>query len=227
MLNIEQNIQDIKIKINNAVKKTNRSSEDVEIIAVTKTVGVEEVEKVIEAGITNIGENRVQELLKKYETIGNRVKWHLIGHLQRNKVKYIVDKVDMIHSLDSYELALEIEKRAKAINRVIDCLLQVNVSGEKTKYGVKPEVVKELLLEISKLKYVNITGLMTMAPYVEDSEEVRKYFRDLKELAQTIAAEDIDNVEMKYLSMGMSNDYEVAVEEGANLIRIGSAIFHK
>lgn len=224
-MTLDKNIQAILERIDKAAVKASRNPKDIQLIAVTKTVDVDVIKKAIEFGITDVGENKVQELTRKYEEIGSEVKWHLIGHLQRNKVKYIIDKVDLIHSLDSYRLAEEIDKKAREIDRVIECLLQVNVSGEETKYGVDTEGAKKLIKEVSMLKNVKIVGLMTMAPYVENQEETRQYFRDLKLLSEEISEMKLENVEMKHLSMGMSNDFDIAVEEGATLIRVGSSIF--
>jgi len=225
LLALEKNIEHVLGRVARAASDSNRDPKDIRLIAVTKTVDIDTIKRAIGYGITDIGENKVQELTRKYESIGSVVRWHLIGHLQRNKVKYIVDKVDLIHSLDSFKLAEEIHQRAKEIDRVIDCLLQVNVSGEETKYGIDPESAKEVLKEISSLTNVKVTGLMTMAPYVENQEEARIYFKKLKDLSDEISEMGIENVEMKHLSMGMSNDFEVAVEEGASLIRVGSSIF--
>ena len=222
--NIEKNLNNVKEAINMARAKVGKDH-DVGLIAVTKTVGIKEIEEVIQYGIKDIGENRVQELVKKYEVLGNKVRWHMIGHLQKNKVKYIIDKVELIHSLDSYDLALEIDKRAKTQDKIMKCLLQVNVSGEVSKYGLNPKEVVDILEKINKLNHIKIEGLMTMAPYTEIIEETRICFRKLKELSVEISKKSFKNVEMKYLSMGMSNDFPVAIEEGGNLIRIGSKIF--
>lgn len=224
-LDIEMNLKEIHHKVSLAAQKANRKMQDIQLIAVTKTVEPEVIEEAISFGVTDVGENKVQELVRKYEIIGEKVKWHMIGHLQKNKVKYIIDKVTLIHSLDSYDLAVEINKRAQKIQKVIHCLLQVNISGEESKYGIDPNEAEELLHKISKLKNVKIMGLMTMAPYTEEPEEVRKFFKMLKELSLDISRKNIENIDMTYLSMGMSNDFEIAVEEGANLIRIGSKIF--
>jgi len=224
-LTLKKNIEDVLARVKNAAINSNRDPEEVQLIAVTKTVDIDIVKRAIDYGIVHVGENKVQELTRKHEEIGPVTKWHLIGHLQRNKVKYIIDKVDLIHSLDSYKLAEEIDKRAKEIDRVIECLLQVNVSGEETKYGVSTNSVKKLLKEVATLSNVKIVGLMTMAPHVEDREETRQYFKGLKTLSKEISELGLVNVDMKYLSMGMSNDFEIAVEEGANLIRVGSSIF--
>lgn len=224
-VDIEMNLKDVQEKIQKAVVKADRNPQEVQLIAVTKTVEPEVVERAIELGVTHVGENKVQELTRKYEIIGDKVKWHMIGHLQKNKVKYIIDKVALIHSLDSYELAEEINKRAKQIGRVMQCLLQVNVSGEESKYGIDPKDVDELLHRISLLKHIEIVGLMTMAPYTDEPEEVRVFFEKLKQLSNDIMEKKIHNIKMHYLSMGMSNDFEVAIEEGASLVRIGSKIF--
>lgn len=224
-LTLEKNIEEVLRRIKEAAKAANRNPEEVQLIAVTKTVDVDVIKEAISYGIIHIGENKVQELTRKYEEIGPIVKYHLIGHLQRNKVKYIIDKVDLIHSLDSYRLAEEIDKRARQIGRTVECLLQVNISGEETKYGVNKEEALPLLKEISPLKNIRVVGLMTMAPYVEDKEETRQYFKALKDLSREISESSLENVEMKYLSMGMSNDFEIAVQEGANFVRVGSLIF--
>lgn len=224
-LTLKKNIEAVLSKVKYAATVSNRESKDIGLIAVTKTVDVDTIKEAIDYGILHIGENKVQELVKKYDQIGKAVKWHLIGHLQRNKVRHIIDKVDLIHSLDSYRLAKEIDKRAKNIDRIVECLLQVNVSGEKTKYGVSPDEVDHILREISPLHNVQVVGLMTMAPHVEDKEKTRQYFRALKNIFDQVAEKDLPNVKMKYLSMGMSNDFEIAVEEGANFIRVGTSIF--
>lgn len=224
-LDIKKNLADIKNQIKDSASKVGRSFEDIEIIAVTKGVDVDVIEEAINNDINNIAENKVQELIKKYELIGNKVKWHMIGHLQRNKVKYIIDKVELIHSLDSYRLAVEIDKRAKEHNKIMPCLLQINVSEEESKYGISPNEVMDILKKIDKLDNIRIDGLMTMAPYTDVIEKTRKYFKKLKEISLSINTQDFSSVKMKYLSMGMSNDFTVAIEEGANLVRIGSKIF--
>lgn len=224
-MTLQKNIEDVLNRVKDAASISNQNPQEVELIAVTKTIDVDIIKQAIDLGITNVAENKVQELVRKYEEIGPVVKWHLIGHLQRNKVKYIIDKVDLIHSLDSYRLAEEISKRAEGIDRIMECLLQVNVSGEETKYGIDPKDVIHILKEISSLENIKIVGLMTMAPHVEDQEDTRQYFKALKSISEEIDKIDLQNVEMTYLSMGMSNDFEIAVQEGANLIRVGSSIF--
>lgn len=225
-MTVASNLEVIKGKVKQASIRANRSLDDIQVIAVTKTVEIDLMKEAISEGLVNLGENRVQELTRKYEILNdNNIKWHLIGHLQKNKVKYIVDKVELIHSLDSYDLALEIERRAGDIGRTIHCLVQVNVSGEETKYGIEPNEVATFINKLEDLKYVQVDGLMTIAPYTEDNEETRVYFKRLKNIFDDISALNLKNSSMKYLSMGMSNDFEVAIEEGANLVRIGSAIF--
>jgi len=215
----------VRDKVSQAALKVGRNPEDIQIIAVTKTVDIPQMEEAIAAGITAVGENRVQEITKKYPLLKEKVDWHLIGHLQTNKVKYIIDKVKMIHSLDRFSLVKEISKRAQQQGIVMPVLVQVNVAEEESKFGLKVEEVIPFLKDIVGIKGLKILGLMTMAPFVEDAEEVRYVFRDLRNLAEKITKQAIPGVEMKHLSMGMTNDYEVAVEEGATLIRVGTGIF--
>ncbi|WP_352419986.1 YggS family pyridoxal phosphate-dependent enzyme [Proteiniborus sp.] len=217
----------IKEKANKILSRKNLSFNDITLVAVTKTVDTEKINKAIELGITNIGENKVQEIQSKYEQINNKVKWHMIGHLQSNKVKYIIDKVEMIHSLDRMSLAEEIQKRAEEFNVYVNSLVQVNIAEEDSKFGLRKEEVIPFIESISNFNRIRIKGLMTIAPYAEDPEEVRYVFKDLRELFEEIKELNLDNIDMKYLSMGMTNDYEVALEEGANIIRIGTGIFGK
>lgn len=224
-MSIAENILKVKQRIQKSCLKVGRNPDEVTIVAITKTVPLEKIKEAIDSGITDIGENRVQELLEKKNSIEN-VRWHFVGHLQTNKVKYIVDFIYLIHSVDSFKLALEIDKRAKKINRVIDILIEVNTSGEKTKYGVEPEKTIDLVKQISEnCEFLRVKGLMTVAAFLPNPEEVRPMFRLLRELKDEIAKLNLQNVEMKHLSMGMSNDFEVAVEEGATIVRIGTAIF--
>ncbi len=178
-----------------------------------------------ETGCRDFGENKVQELIDKYEVLPKDIRWHMIGHLQRNKVKYIVDKVYLIHSVDSLRLAEEISKEAAKKNVDVNILVEVNVAGEETKFGTGCEEAKQLVRDIAQLPHVHIQGLMTIAPYVENSEENRIYFQQLKKLSVDISSENIDNVSMKVLSMGMTGDYAVAVSEGATYVRVGTGIF--
>ncbi|MGI6332059.1 MAG: YggS family pyridoxal phosphate-dependent enzyme [Zhaonellaceae bacterium] len=225
MASIASNLHIVRDKVSQAALKVGRNPEDIQIIAVTKTVDIPQMEEAIAAGITAVGENRVQEITKKYPLLKEKVDWHLIGHLQTNKVKYIIDKVRLIHSLDRFSLVKEISKRAQQQGIVMPVLVQVNVAEEESKFGLKVEEVIPFLKDIVGIKGLKILGLMTMAPFVEDAEEVRYVFRDLRNLAEKITKQAIPGVEMKHLSMGMTNDYEVAVEEGATLIRVGTGIF--
>lgn len=222
---IKDNIASIKQNINDIEKKCNRQGE-VNLMAVTKTVDVDKVLEAIDAGITDIGENKPQELSRKYEIIGDKVRYHLIGTLQTNKVKYIIDKAYMIHSLDRIALCEEIQKRAEKIDKVMNCLVQVNISKEESKHGLEEGQAIDFVREVSKnYKNVHIKGLMTMAPFIDDEEEIRKVFKKLKNLSVEISNLNLPNVEMDTLSMGMSHDYKIAIEEGATIIRVGTSIF--
>ena len=202
-----------------------KAGKDVTLIAVSKTKPVEMLKEAYETGCRDFGENKVQELVDKYEVLPKDIRWHMIGHLQRNKVKYIVDKVYLIHSVDSLRLAEEISKEAAKKNVDVNILVEVNVAGEETKFGTGCEEAKQLVRDIAQLPHVHIQGLMTIAPYVENSEENRIYFQQLKKLSVDISSENIDNVSMKVLSMGMTGDYAVAVSEGATYVRVGTGIF--
>ncbi|RDY24916.1 YggS family pyridoxal phosphate-dependent enzyme [Romboutsia maritimum] len=226
MESIKENLDNVRKNIEKASEKVNRLSKDVTLLAVTKTVDVDAINEAIENGVTDVGENKPQELDRKYKIIGDKVNWHLIGTLQTNKVKYIIDKVHMIHSLDRQALCEEIQKRAEKIERTINCLIQVNISKEETKHGIDEKDSIEFIKNISSnYKNIKIKGLMTMAPFTEDEEEVRSVFRRLKELSLEIDKLQIDNVDMDVLSMGMSNDYEIAIEEGSSMVRVGTSIF--
>ena len=228
MENIRENIESIRKRIADAAKRAGRDADEIKLIAVTKTVDVDKVEEAIAAGALDAGENKPQELARKYEVLGDKIRWHQIGSSQTNKVKYIIDKVCMIHSLDREGLAEEIDKRASKIGRVIDCLVQVNISGEESKHGMSREEVEPFVrLVAEKYPNIKIKGLMTMAPFDAERDEIRKVFRDLKELSDEINNMNIGNVEMNELSMGMTNDFEIAVEEGATMVRVGTAIFGK
>lgn len=227
MSDIVKNFREVKERVAAAAFRAQRNPEEILIIAVTKNQTIGTIKEGIQAGINIIGENRVQEFTKKYDAIGNSAQWHLIGHLQKNKVKYIVDKVSLVHSLDSLDLAEEIEKRAAKVSATVSVLVQVNVSGEESKFGINASEVLSFVETVSdRFKRVSIKGLMTVAPFVENPQEARPYFRFLRELSEKVAEAGIPGVEMKYLSMGMTNDFEVAVEEGANMVRIGRAIFN-
>lgn len=218
---------EIKDKIKQAALRSGRLPEDILLLAVTKTIDTDRIQEAVEAGLTSLGENKVQEILNKYETMGENVKWHLIGHLQTNKVKYIIDKVELIHSVESLKLAEEIEKRAAAKNIIMPILVEVNIAQEDSKFGLHPSEVETFIRNISTMQHICIKGLMTVAPFVENPEENRYYFRQLRELLVDINEKKIDNVHMDILSMGMTGDYEVAIEEGATIVRVGTGIFGK
>ncbi len=222
---IRDNIDQVGRNISRACEKAGRSPDQVTLIAVSKTKPVSLLMEAYHAGCREFGENKVQELLDKYELMPKDIKWHMIGHLQRNKVKYIVDKVVLIHSVDSLKLAEEISREALKKQVEVSILIEVNIAGETTKYGVKPQETEALIREIAALPGISIQGLMTIAPYVDEAEENRQYFAQLKQLAVDINNKNIDNVNMSILSMGMTGDYMIAVEEGATCIRVGTGIF--
>lgn len=225
MADIKENLANVRKNIEESCKKVGRDESEVTLITVSKTKPLSDLRIAYEEGSRDFGENKVQELVSKIDEMPSDVKWHLIGHLQRNKVKYIAGKVAMIHSVDSYRLAEEINVQAKKNSCVIPILIEINIAGEDTKFGIKPEEAEELIREISELENVKVSGLMTIAPNVANPEENRAYFKAMKDLFVDISSKNIDNVEMKVLSMGMTNDYTVAVEEGATMIRVGTGIF--
>ena len=225
MQEIQDNIRTISRNIRDICIRAGKDPDNVTIIAVTKTVDTDRINYAIECGMQNIGENKVQEIMAKHGNIKGNVNWHLIGHLQTNKVKYIIDKVALIHSVDSIGLAEEISRRAEKAGLIKDVLLQVNVAEEATKFGIDYEEIDSFVKTLSQLSGIRVKGLMTIAPYFEDIELVRPVFRQLKEKFDMLAKVDIPNVEMKYLSMGMTNDYRLAIEEGSNMVRIGTGIF--
>lgn len=222
---LSENLKNVQKNIREACERAGRDPEEVTLVAVSKMKPLADIEELKETGQLEYGENYVQELCEKYENISSPVHWHMIGHLQTNKVKYIIDKVVLIHSVDSLHLAKQIEKEAVKKNVEADILIQVNIAQEDTKFGIDGPQVTELVREISKLPHVHIRGLMTSAPFVDDPEENRCYFKKLHELFVDIRDKNIDNVSMDILSMGMTNDYEVAVEEGATMVRVGTGIF--
>ncbi|MCR4716236.1 MAG: YggS family pyridoxal phosphate-dependent enzyme [Lachnospiraceae bacterium] len=222
---IKAQLKDVEDRINEACLRANRDPKDVTLIAVSKTKPLSDLEQVLDSGVIEFGENKVQELVDKYEHIKSPVHWHMIGHLQTNKVKYIVDKVEMIHSVDSFKLASVISKEASKKNVTVNILIEVNVAKEESKFGITLDEVKDLVTEISSLPNISIKGLMTIAPFVDNPEDNRMVFRSLYNMAQEIKALNIDNVSMDELSMGMTNDFEVAIEEGATFVRVGTAIF--
>lgn len=222
-----QNVKDVNLMIKSACEKSGRNYSDVTLLAVTKTYEPELMNAAIELGIKDIAENKVQEIIRKYDEINSGVKWHLIGHLQTNKVKYIIDKVDLIHSLDSVKLALEIDKRAAKIGKIQDVLIQINIQDEDSKFGISKEELPKLLAEISEFNHIRICGLMYIAPIVENPEFLREDFRTMKKLFDSLSKLEYKNVAPMHLSMGMSSDYEIAIEEGATMIRVGTKIFGK
>ena len=223
-MDIEQNLKNVEQRIAAAAKKSGRSREDIILVAVTKTHPADMMNEAIKAGVTDIGENKPQEVRDKYADVLS-VRWHLIGHLQTNKVKYIIDKCCMIHSVDSIKLMDEIEKQAKQHDVSMDVLIQVNISGEETKSGITSEELDELLMHAGELERVKVRGLMTIAPKCEHQEEAAVHFRNMKMLFDETAKKVYKNVSMEYLSMGMSGDFEAAIECGSNMVRVGSAIF--
>ena len=209
----------------NLAKVQKNLKDGVLLVAVTKTHTAMEINEAIDAGVTDIGENKVQEILDKYDKV-KPVRWHMIGHLQTNKVKYIIDKVSLIHSVDSMKLAQEIQKQAQRHGITMDILIQVNAAGEESKFGIEPGIVKELIMEIlDNCPNVNVKGLMFVAPFAEDPEEVRGYFAQVAAMYNEYSKISHPRLDFRYLSMGMSHDYLTAIEEGANLVRVGSAIF--
>ena len=222
---VAENLVQVQKNIEESCGNVNRDPGEVTLIAVSKTKPVEMLREAYDAGARVFGENKVQEIVDKYDLMPSDVKWHMIGHLQRNKVKYIVDKVAMIHSVDSFRLAETIEKEAAKKNVTVPILIEVNVAQEESKYGLKPEEVLPFIEEIADFSHIQIKGLMTIAPYVENAEENREIFRELKKLSVDIAAKNINNVTMSVLSMGMTGDYMVAVQEGATMVRVGTGIF--
>lgn len=209
----------------NLEKVRGNLTDDVLLVAVTKTHSVSEINEAIDNGVTDIGENKVQEILDKYDSV-KPVRWHMIGHLQTNKVKYIIDKVDLIHSVDSLKLAKEISKRATEHGKTMDILLQINIAGEESKFGVSPDESKDLLLSIlNDCPALKIKGLMTVAPFAENPESVRSVFARAKKMYEEFALINHARLDFEYLSMGMTHDYTVAIEEGSNLVRVGTAIF--
>ncbi|MEN1759510.1 YggS family pyridoxal phosphate-dependent enzyme [Anoxynatronum sibiricum] len=224
-MSIGENLRIIQERIRESLIKSVSPERQIDVIAVTKKVAVDQIQEAVNLGVRNVGENKVQEMLGKFDQIDGLVNWHMIGHLQRNKVKYIVDKVSLIHSVDSLPLMEEISVRALKSGRQIDCLIQVNVSGEVSKFGIEPTELEDLIKKSQELSGIRAIGLMTMAPYDDNPEKARPYFKKLNELFQLTKEKRLSSVEMKVLSMGMSNDFDVAVQEGATMVRIGSALF--
>ena len=225
MSQIADNLKIIEERIGNAASKAGRNAQDIKLIAVSKTVDAERIKQAIEAGATILGENYIQEARNKIKEIGQGARWDFIGHLQSNKAKYAVDLFEMIHSVDRLSLAQEINRVAKKRGKKARILVQVNISGEETKSGINPQKVRTLIGEIASMSNLSLEGLMTMPPYFDDPEKARPYFTALRELRDTILKESIGGINLQELSMGMSGDFEVAIEEGATMVRIGTAIF--
>ena len=222
---LKENLANVEKQIEKACKNAGRNRNEVTLIAVSKTKPVEMLQEIYDENIRDFGENKVQELCSKMEQLPSDIRWHMIGHLQRNKVKYIVGKVELIHSVDTYRLAEEINIQAKKQNVIVPILVEVNIAHEESKFGISAEDAILLVEEISRLENIRIKGLMTIAPYVENPEDNRLYFRKIKQLSVDITNKNIDNVSMEILSMGMTGDYMVAIEEGATMVRVGTGIF--
>lgn len=221
---LSENLEAVRKNIYESAIAAGTPPDEVTLIAVTKTHGPELINEVIDLGVTDIGENKVQEILEKYDKV-KPVRWHLIGHLQTNKVKYIIDKVHMIHSVDSIKLMNEIERQAVKHDVDMKILIQVNISGEETKFGIRPEEIDEILTHASTLTRVKIYGFMTIAPKIDGDMSNRLHFDNIRRIYLDIQSKKYDNVIMQYLSMGMSGDYQSAIESGSNMVRVGSAIF--
>ena len=222
---INENISKVRENIVKSCEKAGRNPEEVTLIAVSKTKPVSAIEEALLSGTLDYGENKVQELCDKYDVLPKNIRWHMIGHLQRNKVKYLVGKTYLVHSVDSLRLAEQIEKEFAKHNQVCDILVEVNIAQEESKFGINAKETEDLIRKIAKFEHVRIKGLMTIAPYTEDPESNRDYFREIKKLSVDIRDKNIDNVSMDVLSMGMTGDYMVAVEEGATMVRVGTGIF--
>lgn len=224
-MSIQENIRKVQQNIADACKKCGREPSEVMLLAVTKNHTPEEINQVVASGVTNLGENRVQELMSKYDLIQGDVNWHLIGHLQKNKVKYIVDKVVMIHSVESVSLVEEINKQCGKLGKTMDILVEINVSGEESKHGITPADADEFIKTVAQYPYVKVRGLMTMAPKYAENEQIRDIFAQLYKIGVDIRSKKYDNISIDYLSMGMSNDYMIAIGEGSDIVRVGSALF--
>lgn len=222
---IKENLEQVRDNIRKACERANRNPDEITLIAVSKTKPVSDLQEAYESDCRDFGENKVQELCDKIEVMPKDISWHMIGHLQRNKVKYLIGKVKLIHSVESVRLAEEIDKQSAKAGVVTPILVEVNIGDEESKFGLKPEEVIDFIRQISTLKHIRVMGLMTVAPYVEKNEENRELFRKMYELYIDIKNENIDNVFMEILSMGMTNDYEIAIEEGATMVRVGTGIF--
>ena len=222
---ISEQLSIVEENIKQACKRAGRDRSEVTLIAVSKTKPVEMLKEAYDAGIREFGENKVQEICAKLPALPDDIHWHMIGHLQTNKVKYIANSCALIHSVDSLHLAKEIDKQGQKCDRLIPILLEVNIANEASKFGISAADATAFVRQVSELSYVAVRGLMTIAPYVTDPEENRLYFRQIRQLSVDIASQNIDNVSMDVLSMGMTGDYAVAIEEGATMVRVGTGIF--
>ena len=225
MKSIQNAIREVEEKISKACKRAGRNRDEVTLIAVSKTMPVEAIREAMESGIIEFGENRPQELRDKQAEITEPLHWHMIGSLQTNKLKYVIGKTVLIHSVDSVHLAQAIHEMSEKKELITDVLLEVNVAGEESKHGISPAELEETVRTLSSFSNIKIRGLMTVAPYTETAEENRIYFRQMKQLMVDINSKNIDNIDMDILSMGMTGDYEIAIEEGATLVRVGTGIF--
>ncbi|HUI44828.1 MAG TPA: YggS family pyridoxal phosphate-dependent enzyme [Nitrospirota bacterium] len=224
-MSISDNLKKVMDRIASAARRAGRDPASIKLIAVTKTVDIERIREAVAAGTGVLGENRVQEAKEKIEQLGPLASWHLIGHLQSNKAKYAVKLFDLIHSIDSFEVAQEVDKQAAKVGKIQDVLVEVNISGEASKAGITAVDAANLIEKAAVLKNLSIKGLMTIPPFFDNAEEARPYFKKLRDLSVRIGSEKISRVSMGELSMGMSGDFEVAVEEGATMVRVGTAIF--
>ena len=222
---LKDNLKQVEDNISKACARAGRDRSEVTLIAVSKTKPVEMLREIYDEGVRTFGENKVQEMCDKYEQLPGDIEWHMIGHLQRNKVKQVIDKAALIHSVDSYRLAQEISVQAQKKNICMPILIEVNIAQEESKFGISADDTIQLVEEIAALPNLEIKGLMTIAPFVTDPEENRPYFQQIKQLSVDIKNKNIDNVCMDVLSMGMTGDYEVAIEEGATMVRVGTGIF--
>lgn len=222
---VKENLEEVERRISEACRRAGRNREEVTLVAVSKTKPVSMIEEAYRTGNRDFGENKVQELCEKHEVLESDIRWHMIGHLQRNKVRQVVDKTVLIHSVDSVRLAAQIDEEAAKKGITADILLEVNVAAEESKYGFRLEETEQALREIAAFSHVHIQGLMTIAPFVDNSEENRPIFKKLYQFYVDMRGKNIDNVTMSMLSMGMTGDYEVAIEEGATLVRVGTGIF--
>ncbi|WP_455949929.1 YggS family pyridoxal phosphate-dependent enzyme [Eubacterium sp.] len=222
---IVENIEHVRENIEKSCKKAGRSVDEVTLIAVSKTKPYTDIEEALKSGTLDYGENKVQEMCEKYEILPKNIRWHMIGHLQRNKVKYLVGKTELIHSVDSIRLAEQIEKEYAKKDETANILIEVNMAQEESKFGITSQETEELIRKISTFEHIRIKGLMTIAPYTDNPETNRVYFRQMKKLSVDIRDKNIDNVSMDVLSMGMTGDYQVAIEEGSTMVRVGTGIF--